>query len=172
MNLADKLTGKSPEAYCEQLVRAALAANAVPDINAIADQCALEPRDVVLIRDRVLAGRKPVTDYRTPGRVVTAVPTPAPVSEAWRAGIDHPQAKVRRAAAKAVAAVVLVESLLAEDAGKAKLREKESRLAAELAKVRAELRGSGVQKVPCPDCGDPVQPSRMPQHRARSAKHA
>jgi len=172
MNLTDKLTGKTPEAYCEQLVRAALAADTVPDVSAIADECALEPRDVVLIRDRVLAGRKPMAEYRAPGRVVTAVPNPAPAAEAWRAAVGHPNAKIRRAAAKAVAAVVLVESLLAEDAGKAKLREREAKLAAELAKVRAELRGSApaAERVIC-ECGDSVRADRIKQHALRSAKH-
>jgi hypothetical protein len=170
MNLTDKLTGKTPEAYCEQLIRAALVADTVPNVDAIADQCALEPRDVVLIRDRVLAGRKPMGDYRAPGRVV---PAPQPVTEAWRAGIDHPNAKIRRAAAKAVAAVVAVEQLLAEDAGKAKLREREAKLAAELAKVRAELKGdtAPVERVRC-DCGDMVRADRIKQHALRSAKHA
>jgi hypothetical protein len=171
MNLTDKLTGKTPEAYCEQLIRAALVADTVPNVDAIADRCALEPRDVVLIRDRVLAGRKPMTDYRAPGRV--AAPAPQPTAEAWRAGIDHPQVKIRRAAAKAVAAVQAVEALLADDAGKVKLREREAKLAAELAKVRAELKGdtAPVERVRC-DCGDMVRADRIKQHALRSAKHA
>jgi DNA repair exonuclease SbcCD ATPase subunit len=79
---------------------------------------------------------------------------------------------------KAVAAVEAVEALVAQEAEKAKLRQREQRLAAELAKVRAELKGdrratSSAEKVPCPECGDPVvnSPSGLGVHRGRSKKH-
>ena len=140
------------------------------------------------IRDRLLNTRKPA--YTDPGRVQTltrpsathappsppaaTVAPPAGAGEppAWRAAADHPNAKIRRAVAKAAAAVETVEQLLAAETTKDELRRKEAKLAAQLAAVRAELRGKAApsEKVTC-ECGDLVNPHRLPQHRNRSAKH-
>ena len=162
------------EDYAATLLKPYLDKMERPPLNEIADESALTVREVEAIRDRLLAGRRPQPDYRAPGRVATpAASAPAPTPEPWRAAVDHPNARIRRAGAKAVAAVAAVEALLADDAGKAKLRQREAKLLAELTKVRAELRGDApaTERIPCPDCGDLVHPHRIKQHANRSSKH-
>lgn len=190
--------GVTPEQYALGILCRHRDAMSRPDFQNIADDAALSVREVETLWEQLLAGRTPKPDYRAPGRVKTltrpsathappsppaaTVAPPAGAGEppAWRAAADHPNAKVRRAAAKAIAAVEAVEQLLAAEAGKDELRKKEARLAAQLAAVRAEIRGKpqakadsgeSSEKVPCPECGDLVNPHRLPQHRNRSAKH-
>ena len=153
--------GVSAEVLCERLLRKAWDGAYKPDLTQIADECALTIREVEAIRDRLLNTRKPA--YTDPGRVQTltrpsathappsppaaTVAPPAGAGEppAWRAAADHPNAKIRRAVAKAAAAVETVEQLLAAETTKDELRRKEAKLAAQLAAVRAELRGGGLQ---------------------------
>ena len=162
--------------YAAQLLRPYLDKMERPPLQDIADETALTVREVEAIMDRLLSGRRDTR--QAPSRPVpTPAATPtlaAPEPPAWLAALDHPTARIRKAAVKAQVAVAAVERLLAEDAGKAALRAREAKLRAELAKVRAELghpTGSGSQrpKVACPDCGDVV--GNLGVHRARSKKH-
>ena len=137
------------EEYAAGMIRRALDSAVRPDLRHIADETALTVPEVEAIRDRILSGKRGTQTLgrpraaQPPAVLPVAVAPPAGPAEPadWRAAKDHPSAKVRNAYAKAVAAVVHVESLIAEDAEKAKLRQREQRLAAELAKVRAELKG-------------------------------
>jgi hypothetical protein len=159
------------EDYAAQLLRPHLDRMERPPLQDIADECALTVREVEAIMERMLSGRR---DTRpAPSRTVpTTVAAPQP--PAWLAALDHPTARIRKAAEKAQAGVQAVERLLAEDAGKAALRAREAKLRAELAKVRAELghptgTASPRPKVACPDCGDLV--GNLGVHLARSKKH-
>lgn len=191
--------GVTPEKYALSILRRHRDAMSRPDFQNIADDAALSAREVEALWEQLLAGRTTKPDYRSPGRVQpsqtldrprvahapsppgqNADPRPVETPPAWRAAADHPNAKVRRAVAKAIAAVEVVEQLLAAEARKDELRKKEARLAAQLAAVRAEIRGKAPakadpgessEKVPCPECGDLVNSHRLPQHRNRSAKH-
>jgi hypothetical protein len=188
---AAAMGGVPAEVLAERLLRKAWDGAYTPDLNGIADECALTRREVEAIRDRLLNARKPA--YTDPGRVQTlarpsathappsppaATVAPAGAGEppAWRAAADHPNVKVRRAVAKAAAAVDAVEQLLAAEAGKDELRRKEAKLAAQLAAVRAELRGAAAPKadpgeqVACTDCGYMATARGMAIHRGRTHK--
>ena len=138
------------EEYAAGMIRRCLDSAVRPNLQEIADETALTVREVEEIRDRMLSGKR---GTQTLGRPRAAPPplhsgtdatSPAGPAEAldWQTARDHPSAKVRDAYGRAVAAIVRVESLLAEDAAKARLRDREAKLAAELAKVRAELKGA------------------------------
>ena len=80
--------------------------------------------------------------------------------------LQHPSAKVRKAAER------LAATLDQED-GKAGLLRRRAELEAELAKVKAELRGPAAaakQQLPCPDC-DRVLPNPQGLALHRKAKH-
>jgi hypothetical protein len=103
-----------------------------------------------------------------------AVEVTPPVS--WLRAKDHPSARVRRLYEKATQAVAQLEEALAAEVEKDKLREKEARLAAQLAKVRAELRGGVSMREPrpegehpCPGCGRAfTTPQGVALHRSRT----
>jgi hypothetical protein len=146
--------GVSAEQYALGHLRRHRDAMSRPDMQNIADDSGLTVREVAALWEQLLADRVPKTLDRpraahaptSPQSATVATParpveTPAPSS--WLAAKDHPSAKVRRLYAKATGAVAALEAALAAESEKDKLREKEARLAAQLAKVRAELRGGG-----------------------------
>lgn len=63
-----------------------------------------------------------------------------------KALLDHPDAKIRRAAQKVMDAVARLDEVWADNAEKAELRATEQRLKAELAKVQKQLRGGAPAK--------------------------
>lgn len=143
-----------------------------PDFQQIADDSGLYAHEVQALWEKLLAGRAPTPLDRP--RAVSSAPSPpvanpAPPAGAveatppvsWLRAKDHTSARVRRLYEKATQAVAQLEEALAAEAEKDKLREKEARLIAQLAKVRAELRG-GVsvgetrpagERIVCSGCG-------------------
>lgn len=175
--MSAQTTSVPAETYAEQLLRKAWDGAYTPDLRAIADETALTVREVEAIRDRMLSGRK---DHRAPGATRPAAvplrpepPAPPVQVEAWRRAIDHPNRRLAGKATKVLALIADIEAGLAAEAERDTLRAKEVKLAAELAKVRAQLRGDApaAERVPCPDCGDLVLPTRIRQHALRSRKH-
>jgi hypothetical protein len=181
--------GVSAEQYALGHLRRHRDAMSRPDMQNIADDSGLTVREVAALWEQLLADRVPKTLDRpraapapsplgqnaaTPARPVE---TPAPSS--WLSAKDHPSARIRGKYKRAVAAVADLEAALAAEGEKDKLREKEARLAAQLAKVRAELRGGGssmprsestAARVPCPGgCGkDFAGAHGIVMHRART----
>ena len=99
-----------------------------------------------------------VEDWRRSSRNQPGKPAE---SDTLARALQHPSAKVRKAAER------LAATLDQED-GKADLLRRRAKLEAELAKVKAELRGQ--QQMPCPDC-DRVLPNPQGLALHRKAKH-
>lgn len=184
------MTTQTAEEYALGVLRRHRDSMTRPDFQIIADDAALSAREVQDLWEKLLAGRvpKPLDRPRAvpaaPGSpvTVTAVPHVRPVEAppSWLTAKDHPSPRIRGKYKRAMAAVADLEAALAKEAEKDKLREKEARLAAQLAKVREELRGGVSMKpardrssglVPCPDCGEQVTTQGLGVHRARSKTH-
>lgn len=156
----------SPEQYALGVLRRHRDSMTRPDFQIIGDDAALTAREVERLWEQLLADRvpKPLDRPRAAPAPVQAAQTPGPVEAppSWLTAKEHPSAKVRRLYTKAVDAVAALEAALAAELERDKLRDKQTRLERELAKVRAELQG-GVPKVrssshdtdrvPCPGCG-------------------
>lgn len=180
---------QSAEQYALGILRRHRDSMSRPDFQDIADDSALTAREVQELWEKLLADRAPKAPRPAAGHPRTDLPpsatvaTPARLVEAppsWLSAKDHPSARIRGKYKRAIAAVADLEAALVAEQEKEKLREKEARLAAQLAKVRAEIRGASpmprdpkpaADLVACPDCGDMVTSGGMGVHRSRSKKH-
>jgi hypothetical protein len=145
MTTAAPLT-QTAEQYALGCLRRHRDAMTYPNMQAIADDSALTVREVEKLWEQLLAGRapKPLDQPRVvhaPPSPPAATTTPTRPVEAptWQSAKDHPSPGIRAKHKRAVAAIADLEEALAAEDAKDKLRAKEARLLAELAKVRAEL---------------------------------
>lgn len=163
-------------------IRTELNSGRAPDIQHIADESALTAREVSDIRDQVAAGRYREPPRNAPPRPAptarpqprSPVPDPAP-ADAWRRGLDHPVKRIARKAARVQTLIGEVVADLAAESERDALRAKEAELAAQLAKVRAQLTNKttaapAAPKESCPDC--PWSGVRLGMHRALKHKEA
>lgn len=162
---------EAAEQLAARMIRAALGNATTPDLERIADQTGLTPREVSALRDRMLSGKR---HHQTPRPGTVAPPSPAGPRltivtdpEPWRqAGEGHPDAKIRQLHARATAAVVAVEAALADYSRTAALRARAQQLEEELAQVRAGIGGAYT----CSVCGRTFpKPQGLGQHRG--SKH-
>lgn len=124
-------------------------------IKQAADEIGCEPGEVL---------RELLDEYRGTAR---GKPAAAAAEDTLQRSLQHPSGKVRKAAERLAA-------VLQEEDGKADLLRRRAALEAELAKVKAELRGTSrggpKASLPCPDC-DRVLPNPQGLALHRKAKH-
>ena len=164
---------EAAEQLAARMIRAALDNATTPDLERIAEQTALTPREVSALRDRMLSGKR---HHQTP-RPGTVPPSPAGPRltvvtdpEPWRAaGRDHPDAAVRKLHARATAAVVALEAALADYARTAAKRAERDQLRARLAELDAELKPrKPAGQWSCPPCSKSFTSSQgLALHRTR-----
>jgi hypothetical protein len=162
----------TPEQLAVRMVGRALDNATMPDPDHIVEATGLSRPEVDTLIGKMLRTRQHQAPRKPPAQTSSIPPTPdtAPptgddpgVLLAWAA--QHPDPNIRGIAEKASQRIRAHLTRHARQVSAQKRRQRIAQLRDELDQLQ------GVTRRPCPDCGTPVRPDRLTQHRAKSAKH-